>query len=147
MPIVSTYSHARKADFDGTIIELHPVRAVGLAVEAGHKLCKSSGLGRLTAETLQHVELTGPGLQILNGGRFRAVPTCLLALRRTDSELALAIVRKQRAFFHDIGCNVDHVDVNWPGRIQGQKGAYDLVGDFSSWMAKKRTMEQQEKCG
>jgi hypothetical protein len=63
MPLVRQYSRVRKNDLHGKLQTFTPLRAVGLAVEEGHRFCKSYGLGRLSGAATG--ELTGQMLENL----------------------------------------------------------------------------------
>ena len=52
MVLVTRYKHLCKADAAGTFGFLRPLRAVGLAVEAGHKAAQQKGLSKVTADDL-----------------------------------------------------------------------------------------------
>jgi len=48
MPLVRQYSQVRKTNEKGSLVKFTPLRAIGLAVEEGHRYCKAHGLGRLS---------------------------------------------------------------------------------------------------
>ena len=126
MVLLTRYKHLRKADEDGTFSFFRPLRAVGLAVEAGHKAAQRKGLSRVTADDLAEVRVYG-SLQVKDGERWRSAKKCNLQLKAAESELALAVVLKQRSLLSDLGINIWRVDAE----MKCGTGSFDLLGDFS----------------
>ena len=85
---VSKYNPRSKA-FDKFL----PLRAVGLAYEQGHKLCRARGVLALTVEDFLQVRVAG-ALRVLDDGRERKARSYTLQLRRQDAELAHKLVLK-----------------------------------------------------
>lgn len=129
MPLVTSYTHLRRQDEKGRFLAFQPLRAVGLAVEQGHKLAKRSGLGALTTGDVSQVKVSGT-LQLLESGRWGEArkSKCDLQLRDSDAELAKAVVVKQRDLLADLKLNIYSVDV----KRKAAAGSFDLLGDFSS---------------
>lgn len=123
MPTVSAYSSLKKNGVTFTAL-----RAVGLAVEEGHRFCRNCGLGRLSQGSVSKVSISGGLVQVKHGDGWRKVPSCTLELASRDSTFALAIVQKHRALFTDLGLNLWEVDLRIPRGL----GSYDLVADFST---------------
>ena len=128
MPVVTRYADVLKNDEGGTPQTFTALRAVGLAVEEGHRYCKAHGFGRLSQEAVTRVHLSGKSLRVRQGVRWRKVPSCTLQLADQEASFVLAVVEKHRAFFNDLGLNVWEVDLRIPNRL----GYYDLLGDFST---------------
>lgn len=124
--LLTAYNTLRKADPQTmTHRQFFPLRAVGLAVELGHKLARQGGVGALLAEQLRTVRVCGD-LQIYTAGEWRSARAAMLQLRPQDAQLALTIVKKHRALISDLGLNIW-----WPDVQRGAK-ALDLVADFST---------------
>ena len=83
------------------------LRAVGLAVEEGFKLCRDVGLGDLKAEQLNQVRVSGD-LQMLVAGNWKEASEVRLQLRAQDAALARAVVARALLrtlyFFGGAGC-------------------------------------------
>ena len=129
MPSVSVYSHVRKQDHHGETKPFNALRAIGLAVEAGHKACKQKvALGRLGAEHMRTIRIAGASTQVWESARqqWRAVRQCELVLSVPDVSLAVAAVKQQRAVLADLGINIDNPDKPLRGG-----GSADLYGEFS----------------
>ena len=129
MPLVLQYRWLKKAVAKGG--QLKPFsaeRAVGLAVEQGHKFAKKQGLGKLTPESLPPLELTGR-LEVFNGEKWTQPRSCNLVPKDPEAKLAVEIVQKQRAFVSDMHANIHYIDTKMPG---SSKGALDLICDFST---------------
>lgn len=107
-----------------------PLRAVGLAVESCHKLARDVGLGNVKAADVSYVVISGEDVKVKSGsmGRWRKT-SCKVKLSLTDhdSELAVAICKRQRAYLADLRLNVWAVDP----RVGGGKTSPDLVADYS----------------
>lgn len=128
MPLISQYAHLqKKASDEGRWVTFTPLRAVGLAVEKGHKEAKAKGLGRVTTDSLSTVSVSGSAVQVLEGRRWRRVTQCQLQLSSAEATLSLAIVQKQRRLLNNLQINAWEVDLRMPRRL----GSYDLLGDFS----------------
>ena len=127
MSLVTSYQALRKKNLNGRFLLFQPLRAVGLALETGWKLSRDKGSAAVCETDVGQVSVTGE-LQLLEGQRWRASSACTLQLQGVDSALALALLRKQRAFLADLGFNVWRVD--W--RPSGGTVTYDLLGDFST---------------
>jgi hypothetical protein len=80
--VPNPYGWVRKQDPGGEHRAFDALRAVGLAVEAGHKLARDGGLANLTS--IPDVRVAG-NLQILDGGRWRAVRQLSLQLEKKDA--------------------------------------------------------------
>ena len=92
---VFSYDLVRK---DG---EYGPLRVVGLAREAGHRTCKSHGLGSLRAEGIKHVWLSGRDLEhrtTVDAPWRNLSRGCHLRVRDSDEKAALSIVEADRAY-------------------------------------------------
>ena len=127
MALVTKYTDLRKLDTgDGEFHTFHALRAVGLAVEKGHKVVKEKGLGSVTPGDVSSVTVSGK-LQLKEGERWRGARTCTLRLAAADKDFAHELVRKQRNVLADLRINIWDVDV----RMKGGAGAFDLLGDFS----------------
>jgi hypothetical protein len=130
MPLVSQYKHLKKPWFlPGPATLFFPLRAVGLAVELGYKLCPTKGLDNVSVSDLSTVKVSGK-LQIYEEGRWRSSNKCDLKLARMDALLAKKILEKTRGFLIDLGANVWFADVPLPG-VVGRTVSFDLLGDFS----------------
>ena len=98
-PVVKCYDSLKKKDkkkYKGPAGQLRfffALRAVGLAVEAGFKLCRDVGLGSLQAEQLSPVRVSGD-LQMLVAGTWKATSEVRLQLRPQDAALALTVVAR-----------------------------------------------------
>ena len=127
MASVGRYVDVRKQDKPGGLYRrFSAVRAVGLAVEEGHKVARQKGLGALRAEHLARVRVGG-AVQVWDSGRWRSVPQCSLELGAPEQAFAKALVLQQRAYLADLQLNVWSVDVG----MQATAGSFDLIGDFS----------------
>ena len=120
------YSNLKRQDPDGKWRVFTALRAVGLAVESGHKLACTKGLGAVTTQDISSVRVSG-ALQQLDGERWRSRGPCDLQLATKDAELAKTLVWKQRGLLADLGVNVWAVDVRMPSKL----GSFDLLCDFS----------------
>jgi hypothetical protein len=128
MPLVLQYAHLRKKNAgEHSWLRFTPLRAVGLAVEEGHRLSKARGLGQVTAASLSTVKVSGSAVQVLEDRRWRAVSQCQLQLNEVESSFALSVVQKHRALFSSLQLNLWEADLKMPRRL----GSYDLLGDFS----------------
>ena len=119
------YSALKKKDKDGKFRSFFPLRAVGLALESGYKLCQQKGFWSVQAEDLSNVRVAGD-LQVLEAGSWKRTGEATLQLRSQDASFALKLLAKQREFLSDL-------DFNWfctDTRV-GDK-SLDLVGDFST---------------
>ena len=123
---VLSYASLRRQDPDGKWRLFTGLRAVGLAVEKGHKLCFSKGLGSVTTADLSTVRVGG-ALQQLDGGRWRSRGPVDLQLLGGDAMLAKTLLCKQRALLADLGLNIWAADEQMPGKL----GFFDLLCDFS----------------
>ena len=128
MPTRSPYSCLRKLDDEGTFKVFTPLRAVGLSVEEGHRVARRVGRGRLEADLLACVRISGGSLEVCEGGVWRKVRQYTLRLLPHDAELARQVVLEHRALFADMLLNVWAVDQRMPHRL----GFFDLLGDFST---------------
>ena len=127
MPLVSHYSHLQKL-WDGAYETFNGLRAAGLAVEQGLRLCSQKGLGSLCLEDLEEVKVKGSLMVKDEHGQWEGgFRSCNLKVKHPEKSLALAIVKKVRAFLSDVGCNIFHIDCPMPERL----GRYDLLCDFS----------------
>jgi len=73
MASVSRYNQLQKQNTDNTFSFFQPLRAIGLAVEEGHKAAKKYGLGLLTVRMCSEVRVTG-ALKVLDEtGKWRRV--------------------------------------------------------------------------
>ena len=122
---VTAYSALKKKDETGELRAYFPLRAVGLAVESGYKLCQQGALGLVRQEDLAQVRVAG-ALKVLVGGSWWPASAVSLKLRPQDAVLALKQLTKQRELLSDLGLNWFSTDVK-----SGSKGL-DLVGDFST---------------
>jgi hypothetical protein len=133
MTFLTRYSHLKKKHDDRVKrptklpLAFTAVRAVGLAVELGHKLAKEQGLARTVAENLATITVTGPQLQVFVEGRWTDSRKCSLSLQPEDAKVARTILMMQRRFLADLQLNVWFVDLF----NAATKKALDLVGDFS----------------
>lgn len=121
---VFSYDLVRK---DG---EYGPLRVVGLAREAGHRTCKSHGLGSLRAEGIKHVWLSGRDLEhrtTVNAPWRNLSRGCHLRVRDSDEKAALSIVEADRAYISRMHANI--WDVDKP--MESGEGFHDLVIDYS----------------
>lgn len=123
MALVSSYTCLRKQDANKAWRPFTDLRAIGLAVEQGHKQSKRKGLGTLTAEAFAEVGVSGP-LQIYDGGRWRRAPSARLRLLPQDQNFTLELLHEQRAALTALGFNFFAVDMKAGG------STWDLVGDF-----------------
>ena len=107
-----------------------PLRVVGLAREAGHRACKSHGLGSLRNEGIKHVWLSGQGLEnraSVNRSWQNLSRGCYLRVRASDEEAALKIVEADRAYISQMHANI--WDVDKP--MECGEGFHDLVVDYN----------------
>ena len=73
MASVRRYDQLQKQNTDNTFSFFQPLRAIGLAVEEGHKAAKKWGLGDLKVGMCSEVRVTG-ALKVLDeNGRWRRV--------------------------------------------------------------------------
>ena len=79
------YSCVTKFDLDTCEFKpFHPLRAVGLAYELGHKLALEKGVLALTWEDLRSVSVSGT-FRLKDGARWRAARKHCLQLRPQDA--------------------------------------------------------------
>ena len=123
---VVAYSSLKRQDKDGKVRTYFPLRAVGLAVENGYKLCKKGGFGLVAKEGLKQVRVAGK-LQVLEGGTWEEASVVSLKLRPQDEALAVKLLTAQRAFLSDLHFNWFCTDTQRSG-----SKSLDLVGDFST---------------
>ena len=126
MAFVSAYSHLRKQDASGSFQSFKALRAVGLAVELGHKAAREKGVASLSSADVAAVRVVG-ALQVLEGGRWRGARSCTLRLGSAEVALAKAVVQKQRTVLADLRLNIWSLDVD----MVRASGAFDMLGDFS----------------
>ena len=97
--VVKCYGSLKKKDKQkykgraGLFRVFFALRAVGLAVEAGFKLCRDVGLGSVKAEQLGQVRVSGD-LQMLVAGTWKETSEVRLQLWAQDAALARAVVAK-----------------------------------------------------
>ena len=98
--IVKCYGSLKKKDkkkykkgLAGKFRVLLPLRAVGLAVETGFKLCRDVGLGSVQAEQLSQVRVSGD-LRALVAGTWKDTSEVRLQLRAQDATLARTVVAR-----------------------------------------------------
>lgn len=126
MPVISKYADLKKPWRTGKLERFFPVRAIGLALEKGWKLCPQKGLAAVTQDDVSTVRVTGK-LQILIDGRFQPTKRCDLRLLGHDAACSLRVLHKMRSFLADLGVNVWDID-----RPNGHdKGCIDLVCDLA----------------
>lgn len=123
---VSAYSSLKRKDKGGKFRTYFPLRAVGLAVESGYKLCQKGGLGLVAKKGLKKVRVAGK-LQVLEGGTWEEASAVSLSLRSQDEALAVKLLTKQREFLSDLHFNWFCTDAQRSG-----SKSLDLVGDFST---------------
>lgn len=124
-----SYGSVRKRDAGGEFRCYFPLRAVGLAVESGYKLCHEGALGLVEEGHLRQVRVSGRQgqVQVLVGKAWKATLTATLSLRAQDAALALLLLKKQRALLSEVNLNWFCTD----SQLSGKK-SLDLVGDFST---------------
>ena len=105
MPLVTCYKNLLKPNKEGNFQPFNPLRAVGLALELAWKTARDIGQGSVSAERLRQVRVSGQ-LRLKEGEQWRNARQCTLQLAQADSNLALAVLRKQRRFFSDWDMNV-----------------------------------------
>ena len=128
MPVLlQSYRHVLKPNEKGKEVPFTPLRAVGLAVEAAHKLAREQGRGQVSAEGVAQVSVSGAGVRVWDEGRWRAIRKCQLELDTRDAQLACDIFGQHRSFLYDLGLNIWFVDLS----LGRQAGSLDLVCDFS----------------
>lgn len=131
MPLVTKYSCVRKPNLVGELEIFNSLRAIGLAVEAGHKASQppAGSLGRLTVDDCSKVHLTGPRLSIWEEDqeRWRSVGGCDLRLRAADAEFAFQVVHQHRKVLGNLSINVWHLDQPMPRGF----GYYDFLAEFA----------------
>ena len=105
MVLVSAYKNLKKRDPGFSHRTFAPLRAVGLAVELGWALAKDLGFPSVKAPDLSQVEVFGRnfGDLLVNGAPSGG---CKLQLQPGDADLALSVLRRQRALLTDLGFNV-----------------------------------------
>lgn len=104
--IIHGYSNVRKLDSSGHVVDFTALRAVGLALEQAHKVARDQGCGRVDADAVGSVSLSGSGLTVSENNRWRGIRNCELQLERSDAQLAVDVFKQQRAFLHDLGVNL-----------------------------------------
>ena len=92
---VTAYNSLKRKDPDGNFRSYFPLRAVGLALESGYKLCQQGSLGLVKQDDLQEVRVAGE-LQVLENRVWQTVPAVSLRLRSQDAALALKLLTTQR---------------------------------------------------
>ena len=130
MPLLTRYGHLKKKDQNGTYRLFAATRAIGLAVEKGHRLARDVGLGGVSAEGLGKVQVVGD-LKVFQGGTWKACGAasgCSLALREPDALCALTVLSQHRTFLSDMGLNIWLVG-HYSAAL---RRSLDLVGDFST---------------
>jgi hypothetical protein len=115
-----------KRNKGGGVRAFFPLRAVGLALESGYKLCHKGALGLVAEADLKEVRVTGK-LQVLEGSAWNETSAVSLGLRSQDAALALKLLKKQRELLSDLDSNWFLTDTQ-----QGGSKSLDLVGDFST---------------
>ena len=121
------YALARKCDSDAAKHRVTPLRAVGLAVEAGHKLAKNVGLGHLESHGVSKVAVAGD-LEIKPADAWQQAQKCTLKLEPEGDKFAVQLVLVQRNLMSHLGMNIWQVDAAWPHTRQG---SCDFVCDVS----------------
>ena len=128
MVLVTSYNCLQKPGRQGAANKAFaPLRAVGLSLELAWKVSRDKGFGAVVAADVSTVHVVGE-LRVFEEQRWRACRACDLQLRPQDASLSVAILRKERALFADLGLNVWLVDTR-PG---GGSVTYDLLGDFGT---------------
>ena len=107
----SCHKLLKKRDPGFPLRSFAPLRAVGLAVELGWALAKDLGFPSVTAGNLSQVEVFGRnfGDLLVNGAPSGG---CQLKLLERDADLALSVLRRQRALLTDLGFNVWYTIMN-----------------------------------
>ena len=128
-----SYSQVRKPDEENIVKPFNCYRAVGLALEKGHKFCKAQGFGKLlTAEgsaTIKKLHVSGAGLQVEDSTRrFRKVQSCQLRLLVEDVAFVQEVVEQQRVVAAELNFNFWEVDK----KMKKSLGYFDFLGDFST---------------
>ncbi len=126
MTLIPKYEWLKKRNPKGKMQLFEPLRAVGLAIEKGHKASLDKGLSNVEVSDVDTVKITGK-LEGWDGASWQDLKTCFLSLRPQDSALALEAIQKQREYFQDLGYNYHKVDF----RLPGSRVSLDLLGDFS----------------
>ena len=108
------------------------MRAIGLAIELGHKAGLDKGRGAVTKEDLCKVQVGGAA-QVWDSSGWCDVRKCKLSLRTQDSDLAFKVFLKQKRWLQDLGFNIYQADV----RKAGAQCTLDLVGDLSEAAASR----------
>lgn len=123
MVLVTRYSALQKQDPKGKFRLFCALRAVGLAVELGHKAAEKQGPLAVKAVDLLQVSVTG-SLKVQQGRSFVEARKVSLALRPQDAELAKVLLLEQLSFL-----STQHLNV-W--KVDKQRGAktVDLLGAF-----------------
>lgn len=126
MKTVSQYSSLKKWDAKACKYFLfHAVRAIGLAVELGHKAAYDIGRGNVSKDDLAQVTVVGD-LQLFVDGEWQEAGRCRLNLRPQDIDLAYTVFLKQRRWLDDLGYNVYQVDLK-----KRNLCVLDLLGDLA----------------
>ena len=100
---VTRYSALRKQDPSGKFRVFSALRAVGLAVELGHKAAQTKGPLAVQTDDLLQVSVAG-NLKVLQGRGLVDVRKVSLALRPQDAELAKVVLLKQLSLFRNAAC-------------------------------------------
>ena len=126
--VVKSYNSLKRKDKgEKQFRNYFPLRAVGLALESGYKLCKEGALWLVEEDDLNQVRVSGGTLQALVGNSWKTEPAVFLCLRSQDAALALKLLRKQ----HDL---LSDLDFNWfsTDKTDGGDKSLDLSGYFTT---------------
>ena len=125
MVVVERYADVKKRGADGRYKTFTALRAAGLALEKGFRICKQLGLSSLQQHHLSTVAVAGD-LQLRETSLWRKSRSCTLKVCPVETQLVQTAVFKVRALLGDLGLNIWDVDLQVPGVC-----SMDLVCDFN----------------
>ena len=129
MVLVTRYSALQKQDPKGKFRCFSALRAVGLAVEVGHKAAEKKGPLAVKADDLSQVSVTG-NLKVQQGHTLVNARKASLALRSQDAQLAKVLVLKQLSFLSQQHLNVWRVDKQCGARTVDLLGAFHTTHNY-----------------
>ena len=129
MVLITRYSALRKQDLDKKFRCFSSLRAVGLAVELGHKEAQKKGLLAVETDDLLQVTVAGK-LQVQQGRNLVDARKATLTLRLQDAELAKAVVVKQLSLLSSLHLNVWKVDKQVGARTLDLLGAFHTTQNY-----------------
>jgi len=129
--LVTRYSALQKLDPKLKFRCFSALRAVGLAVELGHKAAVKKGPLAVKADDLLQVSVTGSlKVQREQGRTLVDARKASLALRSQDAQLAKVLVLKQLSFLSQQHLNVWRVDKQCGARTVDLLGAFHTTHNY-----------------